>query len=386
MDPVASQRVHRASNAETNEQQPDHAWQAWPYHDGVPEPDDEVLRVAESFSDIARVLAAAPDLQAMFLSVVRLAAATLDAFDHAGISIVEGRSVTSPAATGETPARVDSIQTEENEGPCLDAIRQHELIQIDDVAAESRWPAFTRRVLAETDVRSILSVRLYLDEHTIGCVNLYASAPHAFDEHDIALAVVFAAHAAVALDAGQLQQNLEAKAASREAIGRAKGILMAHRGADRRRGLRPPASSLPARERQARRHRHPDQRPAHQGLKVGALTARSRWLALAAIILTGVGVWTRRGAVAGPAVPIGRVTRIAGGRRVFTDVGVDVRPFAGARRLVAVAGAAHDHGRTEPDDEGRPSSTSAGHAVASPRRGGSQTPSVRRRRRWDRAH
>ena len=163
----------------------------------------------------------------MFLSVVRLAEATLDAFDHAGISIVEGRSVTSPAATGETPARVDSIQTEENEGPCLDAIRQHELFQIDDMAAESRWPAFTGRVLAETDVRSILSVRLYLDAHTIGCLNLYASAAHAFDEHDIALAVVFAAHAAVALDAGQLQQNLEAKAASREAIGRAKGILMA---------------------------------------------------------------------------------------------------------------------------------------------------------------
>jgi GAF domain-containing protein len=193
----------------------------------VPEPEDEVLRVAELFGDVARILAAAPDLQAMFRSVVRLAAATLDAFDHAGISIVEGRAITSPVATGDTPGIVDSIQTEENEGPCLDAIRQHELFQIDDVAAESRWPAFTRRVLAETDVRSILSVRLYLDEHTIGCLNLYASAPNTVDEHDIALAVVFAAHASVALDARQLQQNLEAKAASREAIGRAKGILMA---------------------------------------------------------------------------------------------------------------------------------------------------------------
>jgi GAF domain-containing protein len=193
----------------------------------VPELEDEVVRVAEVFSDVARVLAAAPDLQAMFDSVVHLADATLDACDHVGISIVEGRAITSPASTGAIPATVDAIQTEEDEGPCLDAIRHHELFQIDDMAAESRWPAFTTRVLAETDVRSILSVRLYLDEHTIGCLNLYASAAHAFDEHDIALAVVFAAHAAVALEGAQLQHNLEAKAASREAIGRAKGILMA---------------------------------------------------------------------------------------------------------------------------------------------------------------
>ena len=196
----------------------------------MPITDDEVVRVAETFGEIARVLAAAADMQATFDAVVRLAAGTLDACDHAGISIVEGRAITSPASTGETPARVDAIQTQEDEGPCLDAIHQHELFYIRDVATEDRWPAFTRRVMAETDVRSILSARLYLEEHTIGSLNLYATGADAFDDHDIALAAVFAAHAAIALDAAQRERHLEAKAASRDAIGRAKGILMAHSG------------------------------------------------------------------------------------------------------------------------------------------------------------
>jgi GAF domain-containing protein len=196
----------------------------------VPIADDDVVRVAEVFGDIARVLAAAADMQATFDAVVALAAGTLDACDHAGISLIQGRAISSPASTGDTPARVDSIQSQEDEGPCLDAIRHHELFYIHDIATEHRWTAFTRRVIAETDVRSILSVRLYLKQHTIGCLNLYAAGTRAFGDHDIALAAVFAAHAAVALDAGQRERNLEAKAASREAIGRAKGILMAHSG------------------------------------------------------------------------------------------------------------------------------------------------------------
>jgi GAF domain-containing protein len=196
----------------------------------VPITDDDVVRVAEAFGDIARVLAAAADMQATYEAVVGLAAGTLAACDHAGISLVQGRVITSPASTGETPARVDSIQTQEDEGPCLDAIRQHELFYIEDIATEHRWPTFTRRVIAETDVRSILSARLYLQEHTIGCLNLYATATGAFGDHDVALAAVFAAHAAVALDAAQREQHLEAKAASRDAIGRAKGILTAHSG------------------------------------------------------------------------------------------------------------------------------------------------------------
>ncbi|MDQ3305290.1 MAG: ANTAR domain-containing protein [Actinomycetota bacterium] len=49
----------------------------------------------------------------------------------------------------------------------------------------------------------------------------------AFDETDVALGSVFAAHAAVAMSAARREEGLERKAASRDLIGRAKGILMA---------------------------------------------------------------------------------------------------------------------------------------------------------------
>lgn len=48
----------------------------------------------------------------------------------------------------------------------------------------------------------------------------------AFDDHDMAVGAVFAAHAAVALRGAKRQAQIEEKAASRDIIGMAKGIIM----------------------------------------------------------------------------------------------------------------------------------------------------------------
>ncbi len=66
----------------------------------------------------------------------------------------------------------------------------------------------------------------------MGALNLYSTSPDAFDEADVALASVFAAHAAVAMSAARREENLERKADSRDLIGRAKGILMARSNLD----------------------------------------------------------------------------------------------------------------------------------------------------------
>ncbi len=194
--------------------------------------DDEVLKVAEMFADVARSLAAPGDLQAKLDKIVHLAVDQLGGCEFAGMSLVSGRRITSPAASSDVPRIVDAIQSQVGEGPCLDAIKEHEVFQTGDLPAERRWPQFAQRAFQETGIRSILALRLFVEEETMGALNLYSSQRDAFDETDVALASVFAAHAGIAMLSARREQQLERRADSRDLIGRAKGILMAQSKVD----------------------------------------------------------------------------------------------------------------------------------------------------------
>ena len=182
------------------------------------------------FGEVARLLAGHESLQATLNKMVELAVEHLDGCEFAGISLVRGREIESPASSNDIPRIVDKIQEEVGEGPCLEAIREHEVFQTGDLAAEERWPKFAARAHQETGVCSILSIRLFVEKDTMGALNLYATKLDAFDETDVALASVFGAHAAVAMSATRREEDLERKVESRDLIGRAKGILMARSG------------------------------------------------------------------------------------------------------------------------------------------------------------
>ncbi len=190
---------------------------------------DEVVRVAEMFGAVARSLASHESAEATLDKVVRLAVVTVGGCEYAGITKIVGRDISSPASSSDIPRIVDEIQAEVGEGPCLDAIREHEVFQTGDLAAEARWPQFAARAHAETGVTSVLSLRLFVEEDTMGALNLYSTARDAFDDTDLTLGSVFASHAAVAMSSAQREEHLERKAETRDLIGRAKGILMAHR-------------------------------------------------------------------------------------------------------------------------------------------------------------
>ena len=190
------------------------------------EPDGPEL--AESFADIARTLLSADSVEATLQKIVELAVDTVDGCDHAGVSLVQDKAITTPAATDEVPPGVDAIQYETDEGPCVDAIKEHEIFRTADLSQEQgRWPNFAPRVTADTGVRSMLSFRLFDQAHTLGALNLYSKEVGAFDDDAQAIGAVFAAHAAVALASAQREEHLERALESRDVIGQAKGILMA---------------------------------------------------------------------------------------------------------------------------------------------------------------
>lgn len=190
-------------------------------------PSSAVDELADTFAEVARTLQAELSLQATLEKIVELAPKTIDGCAHAGVMLVKGGKMLTPAASDDVPAQVDAIQYETGEGPCLDAIRDHDVFQTDDLSHETRWPKFSRRAAEETGVASMLAFRLFIQENTMGALNLFSKEAAAFDAEDRAVGSIFAAHAAVALSAANQADQLEQGMESRDVIGQAKGILMA---------------------------------------------------------------------------------------------------------------------------------------------------------------
>jgi GAF domain-containing protein len=189
----------------------------------------EGTRLAEMFAEVARKLLIDREVNATLHRIVTLAQETLEHAESVGVSIIKGRTIESPASSAELAHLVDRLQEETNEGPCLDALRHNEVLLIGNLGDDDRWPKFAKRAHAETGVTSIMSVRLFADGDALGSLNVYSTKPNAFDERGLALAAIFATHAAIALTRALREESLERKAEGRDLIGRAKGILIAQR-------------------------------------------------------------------------------------------------------------------------------------------------------------
>jgi len=195
------------------------------------------VQLARTFAEIARVLVAEAGVQATLDRIAVTAVSTVDGCEGAGISVVERGRIHTAAASDDLPRRVDAIQYEVGEGPCLDAIKDHDVFHTDDLSRERRWPHFAARAAQETGVRSVVAFRLFVDHETMGAVNLFSTREAAFDDDDVRIGTLFAAHAAVALSAARKEEQLEHAVASRDVIGQAKGILMVRENVDEHRAF-----------------------------------------------------------------------------------------------------------------------------------------------------
>ncbi len=190
-------------------------------------------QLAETFAEVSRVLLAEPDVQRTLERICKLLVPTVDGCDHAVVTVFRNHHLASPASSDEVGPAVDAIQLEVDEGPCVEAIRQHHTVCTNDLTTETRWPRFSRRAVETTGVRSMLAFRMFIAGDTMGSLNLYSKKPEAFTEESLAVGSIFAAHASVALRAAQTKEDLtrlREVVATRELIGQAKGILMGRQG------------------------------------------------------------------------------------------------------------------------------------------------------------
>ena len=183
-------------------------------------------RLADQLGELARSLEAEDDVEATLTAIVHAAVGTVPGAEHASISAVKKRQeVQTLAATDQLPRASDRAQYEAGQGPCLDSLYDQKTIRLPDMSAEQRWPEFAKRA-TELGIASMLAVQMYVDGDDLGALNLASPQINAFDDESEHVALLFAAHAAVAMAGAQQQEQLRSALQTRDLIGQAKGILM----------------------------------------------------------------------------------------------------------------------------------------------------------------
>ncbi|NGY64124.1 GAF and ANTAR domain-containing protein [Lentzea sp. NEAU-D13] len=199
--------------------------------------DDGFRGLAETLGGIARTLQAEPDVETTLQAIVKAAVDYVGGAEHAGISLAEHRKIRTVAPTSALVETIDQLQYDFHEGPCVDAITEHQTYRVGDVGKEARWPAFGPAA-ADHGIRSMLSFRLFVTDWTIGALNLYSSRVNAFGQRTEEEGQLFATHAAIALMGAQREAQLGVAIESRDIISTAKGMLMERHDVDAARAFR----------------------------------------------------------------------------------------------------------------------------------------------------
>lgn len=185
-----------------------------------------------AIAQAVRDMAAAPTVDSTLDRAVELCMEALPSCDLAGVSVLDGHGVRTLAASNELLRRIDDLQFDLAQGPCYDALRNHEVVTSQDLATDERWPVWGRRMADEVGVRSSLSLRLFTNRDTLGALNLYARRATAFGSEDILEGQILAAHAAALVASSIKEDQLTTALEHRTVLGQATGILIERFGID----------------------------------------------------------------------------------------------------------------------------------------------------------
>jgi GAF domain-containing protein len=155
----------------------------------------------------------------------------------ASVTIIERGRASTAAYTDNIAEVLDTIQYDADDGPCLAAAREQQLVRIDDMISDDRWPTFAGAA-AQRGVLSSLSIPLVLaGDERVGGLNIYGQPEAAFSADDEQLAKAFATQASAVVSnvqaywsAFEMTRNLTRAMESRAVIEQAKGVLIARHG------------------------------------------------------------------------------------------------------------------------------------------------------------
>ncbi len=183
--------------------------------------------VGQAIATAARTIHQSQTLDETLAAIAHAARTSIPGFNEVGISMMPKKGkVETRAATGDLVYELDYLQYELGEGPCVETLRDAQVVVAPRIREDRRWPRYVPGAV-EMGLRSQLAVRLHLDEEgTLGGLNLYSTTSDEIDEDAKATAELFAAHAAIALSNMNERETLNEALHTRKVIGQAIGILM----------------------------------------------------------------------------------------------------------------------------------------------------------------
>ena len=169
------------------------------------------------------------DLEQTLEQIVASAVATIHPVDAGSISMTRDGRIETHHPTTETIRKLDEIQSELHQGPCITALEDppsNGTVVAEDLAGEDaqRWPEFAPRAV-EAGYLGLMSTQLSVDGGIHAALNLYSATPHAFDDEARTLAGLFGIQASMLLYGADTAAQLQRAVDSRDMIGQAKGIL-----------------------------------------------------------------------------------------------------------------------------------------------------------------
>jgi GAF domain-containing protein len=157
--------------------------------------------------------------------------------DGAGLMLADAdHHLRNVAVSDERLGHLEELQIRHQEGPCISAFDDKELVGAEDLTQDSRWPLFSEAAVAR-GVRAVLASPLPYNQDAVGVVVVLSEDRHPWSaEGELALLAFtdLAALLIATMMQGQQQSELAAQLQgalnSRAVIEQAKGVLIGQQG------------------------------------------------------------------------------------------------------------------------------------------------------------
>jgi GAF domain-containing protein len=190
----------------------------------------------ESLDRLSRLGMRNLTLQDMLTNIAVFAVRAIPGADGAGLTLFRNDQPDTVVATADFVRRVDTVQYQLGEGPCITAAAERRTVRSGALGVDRAFPRFGPRA-SSLGVQSVLSLPLLAAEGSIGSMNVYAHMKDVFADRAVELGELFAVPATISVQnalalaqAQRLAAQLQTALTNRAVIDQALGILMSRSG------------------------------------------------------------------------------------------------------------------------------------------------------------
>jgi ANTAR domain len=162
---------------------------------------------------------------------------------HCSVTVWRKRRPVTVCSSDPETAAMDEVQYASQQGPCMEATLTGQLIEVEDLRTETRWPKYVT-AMTQSPMRSVLAVPIPLQTPGAAALNCYSPYRGPTPEHLRKALLEFTTVTAQALTLSvklQTQEEMSADLAaameSRTAINLAAGVIMAQTGCDQKQAV-----------------------------------------------------------------------------------------------------------------------------------------------------